>query len=101
MTTRKTKWGKTAVNLRSLQGECKITQYKISIHDQGLEREVHGAMMKWIKEVKNELNNQKDQYLLRKERGRHSKVPAESETACASVLWLERGRLENWTTVGA
>ena len=52
-------------------------------------------MMKWIKEVKNELNNQKDQYLLRKERGRHSEVPAESERACASVLWLQRGRLEN------
>ena len=45
--------------------------------------------------MKNELNNQKDQYLLRKERGRHSEVPAESETVCASVLWLERGRLEN------
>ena len=64
-------------------------------NDQGWEREVHGAMMKWIKEVKNELNNQKDQYLLRKERGRHSEVPAESERACASVLWLQRGRLEN------
>ena len=51
-------------------------------------------MMKWIKEVKNELNNQKDQYLLRKERGRHSEVPAESERACASVLC--RGLQERW-----